>query len=83
LNSFLQRQLIALWGFALVAVWAGLGPLDTVFCVVAGAGTYFGAARVQKRRLDQLTDRHFERTARSRREANGPASPHLRRASSG
>lgn len=82
MNSLLQRQLIGLWGFALVAVWIGLGPLDTVLCLVAGAGSYLGAARLQQRRLDQFTDRHFERAARLRSAANRPASPHLRRASS-
>ena len=83
MNSLLQRQLVGLFGFALVAVLIGLGPLDTVFCLLAGAGSYFGAVRLQQRRLDRLTDRHFAEAARLRREASGSAPTRLRRASSG
>jgi biopolymer transport protein ExbB/TolQ len=83
LNSVLQRQLAGLYGFAVVAAWIGLGLVATLLCLLAAAGSYFVARRLQQRRLDQLTSRHFERTARPRREVERrSAPPSLRRASS-
>lgn len=83
MNSLLQRQLVGLYGFAVVAVWIGLGLVPTLLCLLAGAGSYFVASRLQQRRLDQLTSRHFERTVRLRREVERrSAPPSLRSASS-
>ena len=82
MNSLCQRQLVGLFGFALVAVWIGLGTLPTLPCLLAGAGFYLSAARFQGRRRDQRADHYFQRTERSSRESNSDGPARLRRASS-
>jgi UPF0716 family protein affecting phage T7 exclusion len=82
MNSICQRQLVGLFGFALVAVWIGLGTLATLLCLLASAGFYLGAARLQGRRRDQHADQYFQRTERSSRESNSDGPARLRRASS-
>jgi len=52
MNSLGQRQLVGLFGFALAAVWIGLGTLTTLLSLLAGAAFYLGAARLQGRRRD-------------------------------
>jgi UPF0716 family protein affecting phage T7 exclusion len=81
MNSICQRQLVGLFGFALVAVWIGLGTLATLLCLLAAAGFYLGAARLQGRQRDQHADQYFQRTERSR-ESNSDGPARLRRASS-
>ena len=82
MNSLGQRQLVGLFGFALAAVWIGLGTLTTLLSLLAGAAFYLGAARLQGRRRDQHADRYFQRTQGSSRESKSEEPAPLLRASS-
>ena len=68
MNSLGQRQLVGLFGFALAAVWIGLGTLTTLLSLLAGAAFYLGAARLQGRRRTTTANgpdggrRHSSRT---------------------
>jgi hypothetical protein len=61
MSSLSQRQLVGLFGFAVVAVWLGLGTLDTVLCLLGGAASYLASARLQERRRDRRADEYFQR----------------------
>ena len=77
-----QRQLVGLFGFALAAVWIGLGTLATLLCLLSGAAFYVVAGRLQERQRDQRADEFFERTNRARQSRKADAAARLPRASS-
>jgi hypothetical protein len=82
MNSLCQRQLVGLFGFAVVAVWFALGTFDTLLCLLVGAGCYVMAARLQERRRDRRADEYFQRAERRAREATPEQRARLARASS-
>jgi hypothetical protein len=82
MRALYYRQLVGLFGFALAAVWIGLGTLATLLCLLSGAGFYLVTARLQERQRDQRADEFFERTNRPRRNVNSDAAARLPRASS-
>jgi hypothetical protein len=72
---------VGLFGFALAAVWIGLGTLATLLCLLSGAGFYLVAGRLQERQRDQRADEFFQRTDGARRSRHTDAA-RLPRASS-
>jgi hypothetical protein len=64
MSALYQRQLVGLFGFALAAVWIGLGTLTTLLCLLTGAAFYLVAARLQERRRDQRADEFFQQNRR-------------------
>jgi hypothetical protein len=80
MRALFQRQLVGLFGFALAAVWIGLGTLTTLLCLLSGAGFYLAAGWIHRRQRDQRADEFFQQTNRPRRSANTDA--RLPRASS-
>ena len=62
MNSLFGRYFAAVIGFGFVAVWAGVGAVAALLCLVASAAFFYGSAVLQRRRVDTFTNRFAERS---------------------
>ena len=67
MNSLFARYSAALIGFWFVAVWVSVGVSAALLCLLGSAASYFGAATLQRKRVDAFTTRFIERGQPERR----------------
>jgi hypothetical protein len=85
-NSLFGRYFAAVIGFGFVAVWAGVGAVAALLCLIGSAVFFAASAILQRRRVDEFTRSFAERSQtlqgrpqrernRTRRGRQLPASP--------